>query len=102
MGVGVVRNTASGKILVLAGRDIPALLNRHVAQLRLGVHRNQELQHDWNAFGAQGFVVEVVDTLTPRDTPGYDPKDDLHALEQLWLEKLAPFAPEGYNPPPNS
>jgi hypothetical protein len=100
MGIGAVRNTANGRVLLLAGRDIPALLNRHHAELRLGVHRNVELQRDWGALGEAGFVFEVLDTLTPKDTPGYDPTDDLRALEQLWLEKLAPYAPAGYNPPP--
>jgi hypothetical protein len=99
-GIGGVRNMANGKVLLLAGRDIPALLNRHRAQLRLGVHRNLELQRDWKALGEQGFVFEVVDTLTPKDAPGYDPSDDLRALEQLWLEKLAPFDSRGYNPRP--
>jgi hypothetical protein len=100
MGIGVIRNTASGKVLLIAGRDIPALLNRHQAQLRLGVHRNQHLQHDWQTLGAPGFAFEIVDTLAPKDTPGYDPGDDLRALEQLWLEKLSPFEPAGYHPPP--
>jgi hypothetical protein len=99
MGIGLVRNTANGKVLLLASRDMPALLNRHQAQLRLGVHRNLELQRDWKAVGEQAFVFEVVDTLTPKDAPGYDPAADLRALEQLWLERLTPFEPAGYNPP---
>jgi hypothetical protein len=99
-GIGLVRNAANGKVLLLAGRDIPALLNRHRAQLRLGAHRNLELQQDWKAVGEQRFAFEIVDTLTPKDTPGYDPGDDLRALEQLWLEKLTPFGAGGYNPPP--
>lgn len=102
MGIGVVRNTVKGKVLLLAGQDIPSLLNRHRAQLRLGVHRNHELQQDWNAGSEQSFEFEVLDTLTPKDTPGYDPTDDLRGLEQLWLEKLAPFEPVGYTPLPKS
>lgn len=101
-GIGLVRNAATGRTLLLAGRDIRALLNRHRAQLRLGVHRNAELQRDWRALGEHGFVFEVVDTLPPKDTPGYDPGDDLQVLEQLWLEKLTPFDPRGYNPPPKA
>lgn len=99
MGVGVVRNTANGRVLLLAGLDIPALLNRHRAQLRLGVHRNQHLQQDWRAVGEQGFAFEILDTLTPKDTPGYDPQEDLRVLEQLWLERLTPFEPAGYHAP---
>lgn len=96
MGVGVVRNTSNGKVLVLSGRDIPALLNRHQAQLRFGAHRNRALQQDWDAFGAESFQFEVVDTLEPRDDPNYDPSADLDELEALWIEKLQPFEPAGY------
>ena len=101
-GIGLVRNGVNGKVLLLAGRDIPALLNRHLAQLRLGVHRNVELQRDWRVAGEQAFSFEVVDTLAPKETPGYDPAPELRVLEQLWLERLAPYAPRGYNPPARS
>jgi len=100
MGVGVVRNTASGKVLLVCGPDVRSLLNRHLAQLRLGAHRNHALQGDWHALGEQAFRFEVVDTLEPADTPDYDPTADLEALESLWLEKLKSFAPAGYNPAP--
>ena len=100
MGVGVVRNTSSGKVLVVCGPDVRSLLNRHLAQLRLGAHRNRALQGDWHSLGEQAFQFEVVDTLKPADTPDYDPAADLEQLELLWLEKLNPFAPAGYNPPP--
>ena len=99
-GVGVVRNVASGRVLLLASPDIRALLNRHLAQLRLGAHRNADLQADWNAAGADGFAFEVIDTLPPPESPDDDPAADLATLEQLWLEKLQPWAPAGYNPAP--
>lgn len=96
-GIAAIRNTANGKVLLLAGRDIPALLNRHRAQLRFGAHRNTELQRDWTTQGEQTFAFEIVDTLKPRDTPDYDLAEDLRALEALWLEKLTPFGDKGYN-----
>lgn len=97
MGVGVVRNTTNGRTLVVASADLPSLLNRHRAQLRLGAHPNRALQQDWNAAGAVAFEFTVLDTLTPKDTPGYDPTDDLTELEALWLEKLEPYEPAGYH-----
>ena len=97
MGVGIVRNTTSGKALVVAGRDLPALLNRERAQLRLNAHPNRALQADWNSLGPDAFEFLVLDTLSPRDVPDYDPTDDLRALEELWLEKLRPFEPGGYH-----
>jgi hypothetical protein len=97
MGVGAVRNTANGKVLVVASRDLPALLNRHQAQLRLNGHGNQTLQADWNSLGPDAFEFVVLDSLTPKDAPDYDPTDDLRTLEELWLEKLSPFEPAGYH-----
>jgi hypothetical protein len=55
------------------------------------------LQDDWNRFGADAFEFETVDTLKPLDDAGYDPKEDLAELEQLWLEKLQPYGAKGYN-----
>ena len=96
VGVGVVRNRVSGKTLVVAGVDIPSLLNRHQAQLRRLRHGNKALQDDWNSEGPDAFEFTVLDTIKPSDQPGYDPTEDLRVLEALWLEKLQPFEPAGY------
>jgi len=34
---------------------------------------------------------------TARDLPGYDPRDDLRALEALWLDRLQPHGERGYH-----
>jgi len=88
MGVGVVRNAVDGRILLVSGTDIRSLLNRHQAQLRLGVHPNRQLLADWQLRGAAAFSFEVLDTLTPSQDPGYDPGGDLAALHELWREKV--------------
>jgi len=97
MGVGAVRNTTNGRTLVVSSRDLPALLNRQRAQLRLNAHANRALQADWNTLGPDAFEFVVLDTLAPKNTPTYDPTEDLRTLEELWLEKLNPFEPIGYH-----
>jgi hypothetical protein len=87
-GVYRIRNTRSGKALVGTSVDAPAMLNRQRLELRTGGHPNRSLQQDWNSEGADAFVFEVLDTLTPRDEPGFDLHEELRLLEQLWLEKL--------------
>ncbi|MEJ2184948.1 MAG: GIY-YIG nuclease family protein [Gemmatimonadota bacterium] len=87
-GVYRIRNTRSGRALVGTSVDAPAMLNRQRLQLRTGGHPNRALQQDWNADGADAFTFEVLDTLTPRDEPGFDLDQELRLLEQLWLEKL--------------
>ncbi len=98
MGVGRIRNTTTDATLIVAGRDLPSLLNRHRAQLRLGAHRNRRLQKDWNRIGPDGFAFEVLDTLAPGEEPGYDPTEDLRVLEELWMDRLSPVEPKGYHP----
>ena len=97
MGVGAVRNVATAKVLIVAGKDLPALLNRHQAQLRLNAHPNRALQADWDGLGPQAFEFVVLDTLAPTDSPSYDPTEDLRTLEDLWIEKLNAYEPNGYH-----
>jgi hypothetical protein len=97
MGIYQVRNTANGKILVGSSTDLPAILNRHRAGMRLGAHPNRGIREDCATFGADVFAFEVVDTLPLPEDPAYDPADDLRTLEALWLEKLQPFGERGYN-----
>ena len=88
MGVYRIRNTVNGKSLLGSSQDVPSMLNRHRAQLDMGLHRNQPLQADWNQQGADAFEFEVLDTLKPGEAPGYDPAEDLKALEELWRDRL--------------
>lgn len=88
-GIYRVSHAPSGRILLGASADAPAMLNRIRAQLRMGANRNRRLQEDWDADGPEAFTFEVLDTLPPGDAPGYDPRSDLEALEALWREKLA-------------
>jgi hypothetical protein len=90
MGIYQLRRISSGMVFIGRSTDLPSILNRHRAQLRLGVHPNGALQRDWNAAGPDDFAFEVLDTLTPPDLPDYNPADDLVVLEALWLERIAP------------
>ena len=89
MGVYRVISKSTGNSLVAASTDVNAILNRHLAQLRMSAHPNRALQADWTAHGPDSFAFEVLDTLTPSDDPAADPTDDLAALEDMWLEKLS-------------
>ena len=100
MGVYQIRNTVNGKLLIGVSVDLPSILNRHQSELRMGGHRNRELQKEWAEFGPEAFEFEVLDTLTPPEQPGSNPSADLRALEELWLDKLSPFGDRGYNATP--
>jgi hypothetical protein len=79
--------------------NLPGIMNSLRFQLRSGGHPNRRLQADWSAAGADAFVFEVLDELAPPDDPGRDARADLHALEELWLDKLQPYGDRGYNWP---
>ena len=90
-GVYRVQHAPSGRALLGSSPDAPAMLNRIRAQLRMGGHPSRELQRDWESDGPDAFSFEVLDVLTPSESPDYDPTDDLRMLEELWLEKLGPL-----------
>jgi group I intron endonuclease len=100
MGIYCVRNTVNGKSLIGTSVDLPSMLNRQRAALRMGTHTNRALQKDLNEYGIEAFEVEVLDTLTVPEQADYDPTADLRTLEQMWLDKLSPFGERGYNPEP--
>jgi len=97
MGVYRIHNTREDRSLVGRSVDLPAVLNRERSALKLGSHRNEQLQRDWARLGPDGFVFEVLDTIkAPDDQPDYDATDDLRVLEELWVERLQPFGERGY------
>ena len=103
MGVFVVRNQVSGKVLLGASLNIPGSFNRVRFQLQNGSHMNADLQRDWNTQGADSFAFEVLDELKPvTDDPARDYREDVAALKSLWLEKLQPYGEAGYNARPKS
>jgi hypothetical protein len=87
-GVYVVRNTASGRMLLGSSLNLPGILNRQRFQLEGGLHPDKELQADWNDLGPESFVFETLDLLTPTDEARDDRSADLRVLRGLWLEKL--------------
>ena len=88
-GVYRICNTRSGRSLVGASDNLPAILHRQRFQLENGSHPDRELQADWRDLGPDAFAFETLDLLKPSEDPSYDPTGDLRALEEMWLEKLA-------------
>lgn len=96
-GVFQVKNTVNGRILLGSSLNLQGPLNAHRFMLTIGSHRNRDLQKDWNEFGEDKFVFEILETVKIKDEPGFDIKDELTLLEQIWIEKLRPFGERGYN-----
>jgi hypothetical protein len=96
-GVFQVRNTVNGRILLGSSLNLQGPLNAHRFMLTIGSHRNRDLQKEWNEFGGDKFVFEILETVKIKDEPGFDIKDELTLLEEIWIEKLQPFGERGFN-----
>lgn len=97
VGVFQIRNTVNNKILVESSVNLDAIWNRHHMQLKFGGHPNEELQAEWNQYGADHFVFEILAELKEEDNPQKDPAKEVKLLEQLYIEELQPFGEKGYN-----
>jgi hypothetical protein len=97
-GVFQVKNTANGQVLLGSSLNLEGALNGHRFMLKTGSHRNKELQADWNEYGADKFVFEILEVVQVRDDPNFNLSDELTLLELIWVEKLQPFGEKGYNP----
>ena len=97
MGVFQIKNNVTEKMLLLKALNLPGIINRHQLELRRGMHRNSQLQADWNQYGEAAFSFDILATLKPEEyLPEYYPTA-VNDLFEAWLEKLQPFGDAGYN-----
>ncbi len=96
-GVFQVKNTANGKILLGSSLNLEGPLNAQKFMLTIGSHRNKALQQEWNKYGPEKFVFEILEVVKVKDDLYFNLSDELTLLEQIWLEKLQPFGKRGYN-----
>ena len=97
MGVFQIKNNRNGKLLLLKALNIPGIITRHQLELRRGMHRNRELQAEWNQYGEEAFSFEPLATIKPEEFPPEQWSAAGADLLQTWLEKLQPYGDAGYN-----
>lgn len=97
MGIYCIKNLKSGKIFIGVSKELRGKLNSIRFQLNHGSFVNSGLQEEYKSSGENNFSFEILDTLEPKENPGYDYSRDLKELEKLWLEKLQPYDNKGYN-----
>jgi hypothetical protein len=100
-GVFQIKNTANGKVLLGSSLNLEGPLNAHRFMLTVGSHRNKMLQQEWNEYGPDKFVFEILEVVKVKDDPSFKLSDELALLEEIWLEELQPFGERGYNTGPN-
>jgi hypothetical protein len=89
MGVYLIRNKQDGKIAIGSSRNLRGMLNRLRFEFAMGIHRNKEIQADWNLHGEGQLSFEVLEEWEPKEqlSPAEMAKG-LEALEAKWTEKL--------------
>ena len=88
MGAYAIRCAASGQVWVGGSRNLDAAKNAELFALRMGNHRDKTLQADWNLYGEDDFVYEVLEKLED-DLHPMAVADLLKAKRAHWVTQLA-------------
>lgn len=91
-GVYQIRNKINGRVLVISTPNLKTRYGRFI-ELQQGRYRNKKLQDEWNQFGEDAFVFEILEAIEDDGNM----EDELARLEQKWLMQLQPFGENGYN-----
>ena len=62
-GIYAIRNLANGEVWVGPALDIEKIQNRIWFSLRMGGHKNPDLQRAWTARGEAGLSFEILEQL---------------------------------------
>jgi hypothetical protein len=92
-GICAIKNTANGKMLLSGVTDLQGSKNRYEFSLATGSCVDFKLQKDWDTFGREAFIFEVLEELEKGETQtSKEFSDDIKILKELWIEKLDPHS----------
>jgi group I intron endonuclease len=77
-GVYCIRHVATNRVYVGSTNNLSKRLSRHRRDLTLNRHHNSYLQSEWNRYGADAFIFEVLE-LTPQ----------FRFRERYWISQLS-------------
>lgn len=95
-GVYQIKNVKNGKVLVVGTPNLKTINGKRF-ELQMGTSINKTLQQEWNEFGEDAFVFEVLEVIEPKENPFYNVKDTVNKREEHWISELQPFGERGYN-----
>ncbi|MBL6446384.1 GIY-YIG nuclease family protein [Fulvivirga sp. 29W222] len=88
MGVFQIKNLSNDKVLIDNSVDMESKWNRHRMELKLGNHRNKAFQSDWNEYGEDNFVFEVLSELKRGEEENVNYNKELKTLQEMVIEEL--------------
>jgi group I intron endonuclease len=102
MGVFQIRNKINNKIYIDSSTNLEKIWNRHRLQLNFGNHPNSVLQKEWNEFGEETFIYEILGEIEETTDVKTDYKKEIKVLEEMFIEERMPFEDKGYNKRPKN
>ncbi|MBN2893083.1 MAG: GIY-YIG nuclease family protein [Bacteroidales bacterium] len=88
-GIYYIKNIKNNKLFLKISTDLDRAFNSDQFQLKLGSHRNNDLQSDWNTFGSDNFEFGIFDELKSKETTTeIEIKKDLNDLLELHKVEL--------------
>ena len=90
-GICAIKNTANGKMFLSGVTDLQGSKNRFEFSQATGSCVDFKLQKDWDKFGKEVFIFEVLEELEKGETQtSKEFSDDIKTLKEMWLEKVDP------------
>lgn len=89
IGVFQIRNKATGWVYIDHSLDLDKIFNRHLTQLKFGMHHNESLQKDWNQLGETNFAFEILDELNTENIEAIHFLKEVKTLQKLIIEQLS-------------
>ena len=87
MGIFIIRSKVNNKCYIQATKDLRGVMNGAKVRLEGGSHPYRELQKEWNEFGSENFIIEILENLEYENEESI--AEDLALLQMIWEEKLA-------------
>lgn len=85
-GIYAIRNIHTGRVYIGASTYFSTRWSSHKCDLRGGRHANKLLQADWNHYGEESFLFEVVEKISMGYYPLQpDERRRLLAAERAWI-----------------
>jgi group I intron endonuclease len=97
MGIFQIKNLQNEKIFIGSSLNLRATMNRFKFDPEISCDGISQLKKDFKQFGADNFIIEIIDELEVKKDKSYDYREDLSELKQMWIDKLQPFGEKGYN-----
>ena len=88
MGVFQIKNIRNSKVLIDYSIDMESKWNRHKMELKFGNHRNRNFQKDWNEYGEENFVFDVLSELKKSEEENINYNKELKILQDMVIEEL--------------